>query len=238
MAVLPRSNNEVALFWAVMNSASTRGRDGRTKLLDAAERLFAERGISGVSLREITEAAGQRNASVVQYHFGSRAGLVAAVVDRRMSQVDADRTTRLDDATRGGRRPGVHEAMRILVEPLAACLETSSGRAYLRIVQHLVDEPAASPAAGRPLTATNPSLRRVSRLLAGASCDLPDRIAAERRHQTTSFVLRALADRAADLDAGRRPRLGHDAFVSNLVDVLVAVLTTPPTSETRRRVLR
>src|SRR5262245_22442952 len=88
--VLPL-NNEIALFWVAMTRSTrpTRARDGRTKLLDTAERLFAERGITGVSLREITEAAGQRNASVVQYHFGSRAGLVAAVLDRHMEPVDA-----------------------------------------------------------------------------------------------------------------------------------------------------
>ncbi len=219
-------------------TGSTRGRDGRTKLLDTAERLFAERGISGVSLREITEAAGQRNASVVQYHFGSRDGLVAAVVDRHMAGIDADRTVRLDAATRGDRAPDVHEAMGILVEPLAECLRTSGGRAYLRVVQHLVDEPSASPAAGRPLGTTNPSLRRASGLLARASGALPDRIAAERRDQTTSFLLRALADRAAELDGDRRPRLGHDAFVANLVDVLVAVLTTPLSGATKRRNFR
>ena len=59
----------------------------------------------------------------------------------------------------------------------------------------------------------------------------------ERRAQTTSFLLRALADRAADIDADatRRGRSGHDLFVANLIDVLVAVLTTPPSSATRRR---
>ena len=55
----------------------TSTRDGRTRLLDSAERLFAERGVDGPSLRDINTAAGQRNASGVQYHFGGRAGLLA-----------------------------------------------------------------------------------------------------------------------------------------------------------------
>jgi AcrR family transcriptional regulator len=206
-----------------------RTRDGRTRLLDTAERLFAERGIAGVSLREITERAGQRNASVVQYHFGSRAGLVAAVVDRHMAGVDAARSVRLDAATAGARVPDVHEAMRILVEPLAECLRTESGRAYLRVVQHLVDEPRAPGASRPPLGETNPSLHRVTRMLERTTRSLPRRLRTERHRQTTSFLLRALADRAAELDGrdGRRPVLAHDPFVANLVDVLVAVLTTP-----------
>lgn len=211
-----------------------RRRDGRTRLLDTAERLFAERGIGSVSLREITEAAGQRNASVVQYHFGSRTGLVAAVVERHMSTVDTIRTARLDAAAAAGRVPGGHEAMRILVEPLAECLRTPGGRAYLRVVQHLVDEPPASAASRAPLPSVNPSLQRVTRLLDRTTPALPRRVRAERRRQTTSFLLRALADRATDLDRARsRPCVGHDLFVANLVDVLVAVLTTPPSSDTR-----
>ena len=42
----------------------------RTQLMRAAERLFAERGIEVVSLREINRAAAQRNATALQYHFG------------------------------------------------------------------------------------------------------------------------------------------------------------------------
>jgi hypothetical protein len=147
-----------------------------------------------------------------------------------MTEIDAVRSARLDAAITDGAAPDVHAAMRILVEPLAECLRTESGRAYLRIVQHLVDEPTHDPAP--PLAATNPSLRRVSRLLEPATAALPGRLRTERRHQTTSFLLRALADRAAALD-GRRARsaLGHDAFVANLVDVLVAVLTTPPSAD-------
>ena len=217
--------------------APTRTADGRARILDEAERLFAERGITGVSLREVTEAAGQRNASVVQYHFGSRAGLVAAIVERHMTVVDADRTARLDAATPIADDLGVHEAMRILVEPLAECLRTASGRSYLRVVQHLVDQAPGPTAAPTPLAATNPSLRRVADILGHATRVLPRAVRAERHAQTTSFLLRALADRAADIDRdeSRRRRSGHDLFVANLVDVLVAVLTTPPSSATRRR---
>lgn len=214
--------------------------EGRTRILDEAERLFAERGVTGVSLREVTEAAGQRNASVVQYHFGSRAGLVAAIVERHMTVVDADRTERLDAATPAADDLGVHDAMRILVEPLAVCLGTRSGRSYLRIVQHLVDQPPGPASSPTPLGASNESLRRVSRILGHATRVLPRAVRAERQAQTTSFLLRALADRAADIDRdeSRRGRTGHDLFVANLVDVLVAVLTTPPSTVTRRRATR
>jgi hypothetical protein len=103
-------------------------------------------------------------------------------------------------------------------------------------VQHLIDEPASLPAAEAPPGAANASLRRVSRLLARAAPALPARVRVERRNQTTSFLLRALADRARELDGhgSRRSLVGHDLFVANLVDVLVAVLTAPPSPATRR----
>ena len=54
----------------------------RRSLVAAGERLFAERGIRAVSLREINKAAGQRNSSALHYHFGSREGLLRALLAR------------------------------------------------------------------------------------------------------------------------------------------------------------
>ncbi|HEX4223912.1 MAG TPA: helix-turn-helix domain-containing protein [Pseudonocardiaceae bacterium] len=58
------------------------------KLMDAAERLYAEHGFAGVSIRQICAAAGQRNNSVVQYHFSSRDELIKAIIDRHVLAVD------------------------------------------------------------------------------------------------------------------------------------------------------
>ena len=52
----------------------------RVAAIDAAEALFAERGLDGVTTREILDAAGQKNQSALQYHFGSREGLILALV--------------------------------------------------------------------------------------------------------------------------------------------------------------
>src|SRR5688572_22207197 len=68
-----------------------RGDAARAALVESAERLFAERGIEGVSLRDVSKAAGQRNNSAAQYHFDDRHGLVAAVYEHRMRRVDARR---------------------------------------------------------------------------------------------------------------------------------------------------
>jgi AcrR family transcriptional regulator len=69
---------------------SAEGRDSRLAILDSAEALFAERGFFGVSVREITEHAGVRLASV-NYHFRTKESLFHEVVVRRASVVNEDR---------------------------------------------------------------------------------------------------------------------------------------------------
>jgi AcrR family transcriptional regulator len=63
----------------------------KAQIVLAAERLFAERGYDGVSLREIGAAAGSGNNSAVQYHFGSKEQLVVAIFEHRLSYIDERR---------------------------------------------------------------------------------------------------------------------------------------------------
>lgn len=60
-----------------------KSQDIKNLLLDTAERLFARKGYYGVSVRDITNAANVRNASI-NYHFGSKEALFAAVIERRI----------------------------------------------------------------------------------------------------------------------------------------------------------
>ena len=69
----------------------------RGVLVATAEQLFAERGLEGVSLREINAAAGQRNSSALQYHFGDRGGLIRAVLAKHQPEVESRRHALLDE---------------------------------------------------------------------------------------------------------------------------------------------
>lgn len=64
--------------------------DTRESLLDAAENLFSEHGIEAASLRQITQEAGA-NLAAVNYHFGSKDGLVRAVFARRLKPLKDER---------------------------------------------------------------------------------------------------------------------------------------------------
>ena len=69
--------------------------DTRTQILDAAERLFAERGFRGTSVRAITDRAGA-NLAAVGYHFGSKAQLLTAVIRRVIEPIIAAQGAGLD----------------------------------------------------------------------------------------------------------------------------------------------
>src|ERR1700758_4998824 len=57
------------------------------RLIEVAERLFAEHGLDGVSLRQIAAEAGTLNNSAVRYHFGSKEALVPAIIEYRLPHI-------------------------------------------------------------------------------------------------------------------------------------------------------
>jgi AcrR family transcriptional regulator len=68
----------------------------KQRLIETGEQLFGAFGFERISLKEIAEAAGQRNRSAVQYHFGSKHGFVSAILADRVFRVEAVRAQRFD----------------------------------------------------------------------------------------------------------------------------------------------
>src|SRR3954466_6966235 len=113
----------------------------RERLIATAEELFAERGIEGVSLREINAAAGQKNSTALQYHFGDRYGLLRAVLRKHGAGIDAERHAMLDGYD-ADQLADLRELAAALVTPLAAKLaDRNGGREYLQINAQLVNRP-------------------------------------------------------------------------------------------------
>ena len=71
----------------------------KRKLLDATERLVVEKGFDLVSVRDITGSI-KANVAAVNYHFGSREGLMDLVMSHVMEAVDAARVEALENAER------------------------------------------------------------------------------------------------------------------------------------------
>jgi len=75
----------------VNSAVSTLPSASARRIVEVAERLFALHGIDGVSLRQIAAAAGTANNSAVNYHFGSKEGLIAAIFQYRLPQLTSER---------------------------------------------------------------------------------------------------------------------------------------------------
>ena len=66
----------------------------KTKILDVAEKLFAENGLQATSLRQIINEAGVNVASV-HYHFGSKDVVVREILARRLGPMNEKKMQRL-----------------------------------------------------------------------------------------------------------------------------------------------
>lgn len=95
----------------------------RTAILNAAEKLYAERGFGEVTLRDIVAAA-EVNLAAVNYHFGSKDELIAELFVTRSLATNRERLNELKSAEQaGGGRASVESILRALVGPtLRGCL--------------------------------------------------------------------------------------------------------------------
>lgn len=113
----------------------------RERLIDATERIIAEEGLTGLTTRKVLAAAGQANKSAVQYHFGSRDALIAAVFTARAEPIDAHRRElldRLDEQDHNDRLPDLADA---LVRPLIDATLRRPPSYYGRFVSYVVQDP-------------------------------------------------------------------------------------------------
>ena len=92
--------------------------DTQARILDAAESLFIEMGFAATSLRAIAKRA-DVNLAAAHYHFGSKEGLLGAVVHRRVGPVNDQRTRSLDALRRETAIPSVRQVLQAFFQPLA-----------------------------------------------------------------------------------------------------------------------
>jgi AcrR family transcriptional regulator len=196
----------------------------REDLLDAAERLFARAGLDGVSLREIIAEAGATNASAVQYHFGDRAGLVRAVVERHEASVDRRRHAWLDEMA--GTQPELRAFTVALVQPFAAEVDEPGGVGYVQLLADLLNHPRWSAGWSQEVGGNSSYMRwraAVEPLLS------PEAVRRHRRFVALRFTVSELARRC------HGPGRVDVAFVDELVDLATGLLAAPVTARAARR---
>lgn len=121
--------------------------DTKERLLDAAERLFAQRGFAATSLRDITAEA-QANLASVNYHFGSKEALLDAVFERRLVPVNDERLTLLDEyeLAAGKRSVSLQRLLWAFLAPPFRHMHTAgdAGRHFMQLVGRVHGAPGGT----------------------------------------------------------------------------------------------
>jgi AcrR family transcriptional regulator len=116
------------------------------RILDAAERLFADHGFEGTSIRDIVNAA-KVNLAAIHYHFRSKEALLEAVLARRITVVNAARLEQLAaaEAAAAPRSPSVEEILRAFIVPTVEFAHrTESGSTFVQLMSRMFTEPRFS----------------------------------------------------------------------------------------------
>lgn len=202
----------------------------RLALMDAAEKLIADKGVENVSIREIVKAAGQKNESALQYHFKNLRGLIRTLHQRRNSQVHEQRTILIGQIQRRTSNPTLREVCELMVAPAFELARTSVGfRRHIKAFGHEITLADASA-----LTVANrtggDSTQELGRLLRAALPHLDESAYRRRMDGALRFVSAAMVNQARQKNAFRGPEA--KVFYSSLIDALVGMLSAQESAET------
>lgn len=205
-------------------------------LLLTAERLYAERGLDGVSMREIAREAEQKNNSALHYHFGSKEVLLDAIIRYRMREVDALRNAYLDNCEMEG-RTDLRAAVEALVRPLAHGLVSSRPNNYYnRFLAAAQIHPDIDLAAHASEDAQR-GFRRVYARLERALPQLPAPLLRQRYLTSIALVTFSLADYERIKARKVRESRGFDMSraVENLIDMMAGALAATVSDQVKTR---
>jgi len=120
--------------------------DTKSRILDFAEQLFSADGVDRVSIRDITDAA-EVNIAAVNYHFGGKDELIAAVFDRRLKPLNQARIDAIVEVERvaaaGDKAPKVEAVLEAFVVPTISCCADGGkgGSAFEKLIGRCLAEP-------------------------------------------------------------------------------------------------
>lgn len=205
--------------------------DTTERLLESAELLFARNGYAGTSLRMITADAGA-NIAAVNYHFGNKEGLLTAVLDRVVGELNAERIELLDAAERAAApsHPSVEAVLTAFLLPDLHAIEELRSRDPLlpRFVSRMYSESSdlMTELMGRQFAEVQ---QRFYVAFADALPDVPLGEIAWRLNLIVGVVVYLFAD--VDI-TGQPPMVGEpEATLRRLLAVTVPMMTAPQAKE-------
>ncbi|KIX11770.1 TetR/AcrR family transcriptional regulator [Dethiosulfatarculus sandiegensis] len=93
----------------------------KTRIMNTAEELFAVHGFQRTTIKHLADEANV-NLAAVNYHFGSKMGLIKALLESRLGPTIARQVQQLSEvqkqAQSEGRPPEIREAVEAFIEPV------------------------------------------------------------------------------------------------------------------------
>jgi AcrR family transcriptional regulator len=209
---------------------SERAEETRERILDAAERLFAEHGVFAVSNRQVGEAAGQGNNFAVGYHFGAKTDLVRAVSRRHGEPMERARAAMLAAL---GPAPGLLDWLDCLVRPVTRHLDALGRPSWCaRFIAQFATEPTLRDLSVEEAVA-EPALAEIVAGLHTCLAGLAAPVQAERSAMVRQLLVHMCAERERDLAAGApTPRASWEEAADGLVDAMAGLLLAPANPRT------
>jgi AcrR family transcriptional regulator len=185
-----------------------------------AERLLAERGIDGVSLRQIAAAAGFGNNSAVQYHFGSKDGLIQAIFEHRLPELHQRRQILIARKQPSDLRSWIV----CYVLPILEQGEEENSH-YLTFVMMLQQHGRRDVFERLPEEFKSSTCAFVD-ALASLMSEVPEPLRTHRITQALTFAVHAASDRERARVTGET-LLPFAVYVADLLDGIVGFLAAP-----------
>jgi AcrR family transcriptional regulator len=207
---------------------ASNGEATRRRILTVAERLFAQRGLDAVSVRDITEAA-KANTAAIHDHFGSKRKLVVAILERRAVEL-AERRGVLLDKIESESKPELRDVIEAMVQPSADMLadKKGGGRHYIGFLAGVTSHPDYMPLVNEIY---DPTVSRYLAALERVTPHLPPDIRTLRFALAKVFVNQVLGQPGAPVHHWLEQQApGADTSMTDrVVDFLVGAFREPHT---------
>jgi AcrR family transcriptional regulator len=204
------------------------------RIKQTASRLFANRGIDGVSVRDIVVASGQKNGGSLHYYFRTKEALVRGLVAEGAKLIDERRNKLLDQLESRRRRPTLHEIIEALLWP-STDLETDPAHpsTYIRFITNLRTnhrELFLEALERKWDSGYRRCIAHIRRLLA----HLPAALVNQRLIFMSLYLQATLSARESALEHhdGHNRLWFQPETCENLIDTVCGLLTEPPSAKT------
>ncbi|GAA2700657.1 TetR/AcrR family transcriptional regulator [Actinoplanes palleronii] len=190
----------------------------RQRIIETAERLFAEHGVFSISNRQISEAADQGNNAAVNYHFGTKADLIRAIVRQHaegMDRIRGELLARYDGSTE------LRDWVACVVLPVTGHLaELGAPSWYARFAAQVMTEPKLRELAATELGEVT-LLRAIHTALHRCLPELTAAVCAERDDMARTLLMHFCAQRERTADPD------WPATATILIDAIVGLYRAP-----------